>query len=328
MKLNLEQIRSITKGVTRVEEMDGYFRFFRFTEAQAQYYLDAGQIDFYHKTNATAGVHLAFSTDATGISFDFALLVGSSRAYAWFDVYVNGAMIRHMGCESSAMQGGKVSFPLRVEGEKTVEIYFPWSRTVGLCNVVLEGAGFVKPLFRKRRMIAFGDSITQGYDAIYPSHAYAIALARLLDADVTNKGIGGDVFCPEMLQDADPEAPDFITVAYGINDWRKTSPESFRKNCPAFFRRLHELYPEASVFGISPVWYGEPEKKTAFGIPAYRVHEWMQELCVDIPNLRVIRGWDFVPHISDFYSDFIIHPNDLGFGLYTQNLYRAIMESV
>ena len=326
MKLNLEQIREITRGVTRVEEIDGSFRFFRFTEAQAQFYLDAGFTGFYDKTNGTAGVRWAFSTDATSISFDFALQVGSSRAFAWFDVYVDGAMIRHMGTDSSAMQGGSVSFAL-AKGEKQVEIYFPWSRTVGVRNVAFDDATFIKPILRKRKMIAFGDSITQGYDAIYPSLSYVTSLARLMDADVTNKGIGGDYFCPDMLKDADPETPDLITVAYGINDWCSLSPEVYRKSCPAFFRRLHELYPDTPVYAISPIWYGEPEKKTQFGIPAYRVHEWMEELCADIPKLHLIRGWDLVPHFSNFYSDFIVHPNDLGFGIYAQNLYRAILEA-
>ena len=169
-------------------------------------------------------------------------------------------------------------------------------------------------------MISFGDSITQGYDAIYPSLSYATAVARLLDADVTNKGIGGDVFCPDMLRDADPEMPDLITVAYGINDWSFVAPESYRNNCPAFFRRLHELYPDTPIYAISPIWYGEPEKKTQFEIPAYRVHEWMEELCREIPNVRLIRGWDLVPHFSNFYSDFIVHPNDLGFSAMAKGL--------
>lgn len=326
MILNKEQLTSIARGVARVEEENGWFRLLRFTEAQAQAYLEAGKPDFYNKTFATSGVRLAFRTSSRTISMQYRFDKGSSRTYAWFDVYVNGAMTTHFGSEGSSVRRCSATVNLG-DGEKDVEIYLPWSRNAELSEVTLEDGATLTPIRHKHKMICFGDSITHGYDAIYPSLTYASGVARLLDADMTDKGIGGDRFCPYMLRDADPETPDVITVAYGTNDWSGDPLEKFKENCPAFLRRLHELYPNARIFAISPIWRGDGENKTAFGMPAEKVHDLMVELCGEIPNVTVLRGWNLVPHRAAFYSDFFLHPNDLGFALYAQNLYRAIMNA-
>ena len=79
-------------------------------------------------------------------------------------------------------------------------------------------------------MIMFGDSITHGYDALNPSFSYANRLADLLNADFVNKGIGGERFFPTLAQLKDDIEPDYITVAYGTNDWAHSPKEVFDKN--------------------------------------------------------------------------------------------------
>ena len=51
MALNFEQIKSITRGAVRVGETDGWFRFYRFTEEQENYY--TYNADFLKKTFAS-----------------------------------------------------------------------------------------------------------------------------------------------------------------------------------------------------------------------------------------------------------------------------------
>ena len=71
----------------------------------------------------------------------------------------------------------------------------------------------------KKRILCFGDSISQGYDALYPSNQYTPQLAKLLDAEEYNKAIGGEIFRPELALARDDFEPEYITVAYGTNDW-------------------------------------------------------------------------------------------------------------
>lgn len=324
MVLNLEQIRAITRGADRVEETAEGFCFHRFTKAQEQAYLEGGNEGFCKKVTATAGVRLAFRTDATVFSFTYDFAVASSRRYAWFDLYVDGLLTKHFGISGDSITGGKASISLP-EGVKTVELYFPWTYCTVLSNVELKDATVLEGISRKYKMLTFGDSITQGYDAIYPSLSYASSLARLMDADALNKGIGGEVFFPAMLSEPDAVAPDFVTVAYGTNDWSGREYEDTKARCRAFYARLSELYPNARIFAITPIWReGGMRTNTKYGAPVTEVDTMIREVCADLSNVTVINGWTFVPAKPEFYADLRLHPNDLGFGQYAQNLYAAI----
>jgi len=42
-------------------------------------------------------------------------------------------------------------------------------------------------------------------------------------------------------------------------------------------------------------------------------------------GFTVIDGFTLVPHRIEYYEDARLHPNDLGFALYTQNLIKALI---
>ena len=323
MLLNLTQMKQITKGVARIEEENGEFYLLRFTAAQTEAYRASGNMDFLSKTFATSGVRLALRTDSCNLSFDYRLKNASSRTYAWFDIYVNGHLIRHFGTEGAEITSGHACISLQ-EGIKDVEVYLPWSRAAILSNVELDDGALVEALNRKHTMICFGDSITQGYDAIYPSLSYVCALSRMLDADSVDKGIGGDRFFPALLAESDGFEPQIVTVAYGTNDWGFRTYDDYKQKSRDFYKRLSELYPRARIFGISPICRMDAEKKTPYGAPAYEIDQLLREVCEDLPNVTMINGWALTPNHKSFYSDFYLHPNDLGFTVYAQNLYCEI----
>ena len=326
MKLTLEQIRPLVCGAVRIAEDERGFHFYRFTEAQTASYLKVSPNDFYKKVFATAGVRLAIRTDSKKISFDFKTSYASSREYAYFDVYVNGTFKKHFGCEGNIMMDGSAVIALPA-GEKDVEIYFPWSRDAVISNLELDDGATLETFRRPKTMISFGDSITHGYDAINPSLSYASQLARLLHAEQINKGIGGDIFFPALLDEKDPVDPDYITVAYGTNDWSKCPREVFEKNCTEFYNRLSAMYPNAKIFAITPIWRGDGFRKNCgFGSPVTGVYGVIADICRDLPNVVVIDPYNFVPHRPEFYADLRLHPNDFGFGLYAKGVYNEIVK--
>lgn len=327
MLLNLEQMRAIVRGAVRIEERDGVFFLNRFTESQANAYLNAGEMDFYKKSFAASCIRLAFRTDSPYLSFAYHAYRGSSRGYAWFDLYVDGQMVKHFGTDGGVIDEGRVKLDLPV-GIKDVELYLPWSRRIDLFDVELADGSQLEGLTRKYRMIAFGDSITQGYDASYPSLSYVARLARLLDADEVNKGIGGDVFCPYMIETPDDFTPELITVAYGTNNWTGRTYEFTRENCVAFYTRLSEQYPTAKIFAITPICRLDTDKTTPYGDHVKAVDTLIREVCADLSNVTVINGWSFVPALKEFFDDQRVHPNDLGFGLYAEGLYREIVKEL
>ena len=330
MILNFEQIKAVTKGATRVEACDGAYRFFRFTEAQTEVYREQAEKDpstkhFYDKSFATAGVRLAFETDSRKLRFGYEIRSGgSSRSFASFDLYQNGHMTDHCEVDQTRVREGIVTFPLR-EGTKTLELYLPWSAVALLKNVELDDGASFSPVSRKYKMICFGDSITQGYDASFTSLSYACRIARLLDADEINKGIGGEIFNPPLAEEADATVPDLITVAYGTNDWGRRAPDVLLENAKAFYTALSKHYPTARIFALSPICRLSGDRtNTPFGAPCVKIHEVIEQACEGLSNVVPINAWKFTPAVKDFYADQWLHPNDLGFGSYASNLYREL----
>ncbi len=323
MILDLKQVQAIACGAVKVTEENGWFSFFRETDAQSQAYQEAGKTDFYNKSFASAGVRLAFRTSSERLFLDWRTEPASSRRMALFDLYVNGVLTEHFGKRGEDRSEDSVSLPLGA-GEKTVELYLPWSCRTELSRLALDDGASLVPVKRKHTLLQFGDSITHGYDAVYPSLSYASRVARELDADAVNKGIGGDIFFPPLLQKADPIEPEWITVAYGTNDWSRLDAETYAQNCRAFYARLVELYPNARIFAITPIWRADGEKETPFGAPISEARRLIARVVEELPSVTLINGEHLAPHNEEFYSDKYLHPDDLGFSVYAANLCREL----
>lgn len=323
MILRPDILPSIVCGAEYITEKDGVFSFFRFTSEQAHMYREHRSQEFFLKTNATADVRIAFRTDSRHIGFDYHFGYGSSRKFGWFDVYIDGALTDHIGSDSIIHINGRADIALPV-GLKSVEICFPWSKAASISGFELDDGAVVYPLKRRLSMISYGDSITHGYDAQYPSLSYSSKLSRLLDADNVNKAIGGDTFFPELLEADEPLKPDIVTAAYGTNDWNISSYESLSENCGRFYRTLSAKYSSAKIFAIAPIWRADLDKETRFGAPFETVAVIIRNACASLGNITVVDGFRMIPHRAEFLSDGYLHPNDLGFTQYTENLCTEI----
>lgn len=325
MILNDQQIRSMTKGAARIEEKDGFYRFLRFTEAEEKTYANHPRnASFLNSTFNMASIRWAFRTDSDFIEFDFSNYVDTNKSTPIFDIYENGAFYRSVKIELQYVQSGHLRIPFS-EGEKLIEIYLPYSAYLTVANVALaDGASFA-PANRKYKMLTYGDSITQGSAASNPSFSYAPKLAAMLNADIINKGICGEHFYPPLICEKTAEEPDWITVAYGTNDWKHCTKEEFDENCTAVLQKLTDFYPDKPIIVITPSWRADGNIETPFGAPATEIYAQICKNAAAFANVTVIRGWDLIPHNVDFFSDKRIHPNNLGFSIYAANLYSKII---
>ena len=192
-------------------------------------------------------------------------------------------------------------------------------------ELTVEHASYIRPVRKNKTIIMYGDSITQGYDALYPSNTYAVRTAKALDAELYNKGIGGEIFFPELAEAREELHPDYITVAYGTNDWSKSEVEDFTSRCKAFFALLSEHYPDTKIFALSPIWrkdYQEPKHFKAFA----EIERIIAEVCRPLPNVRCLSGWDFVTPDEIYFGDRRLHPNDEGFRQYADNLVKKMRD--
>lgn len=333
MQLNLSQIQAITLGAARVEQQADGIQFYRFTRQQEELYKERNE-DFYIKTFSTSGVRLRFRTDSRTMGFCVAVSLGCSRSYFSFDVFVDGKMVDSLNNFTGAkLPRDYTKMPFLLgnfskqfdlgAGEKEVCIYFPWSVKVTLETIELDDGAFADPVKPTKKMLCFGDSITHGYDALHPSNKYISKLADCLDAEEYNKAIGGEIFWPGLAATREAFEPDYITVAYGTNDWNNCSREEFEDNCQAFYRNLRRNYPDTPIYAITPIWRKDMAEARPFG--AFRdVNAIIRSQVEELDDVTVIDGFAFVPQDERLYADLRLHPNDEGFAAY----YGAIWSKI
>lgn len=328
MNLNFSTVRELVRGAVRFEEKDGALFLRRFTEEQMALYRDRSE-DFYKKAHATAGVRLEFVTDSEHLTVTGRAKWASSRTWFGFDVTVDGKPVCHVsGDRADAWVTYTVSAVLGVGKNKRVCVYFPWSAQACVTAVTIDDGAFAEPAQKSRKILCYGDSITQGYDARNPSHSYQNRIADAFCAEAVNKAIGGEVFFPQLAEYGDDFVPDFITVAYGTNDWFKTTREVFEKNAKDFYYKLSQTYPDVRIFALTPIWRGNSEIHISEVGAFSHVQQTLREIADESPNVTLIDTIDFVPHDGKNFSPDVLHPNDMGFSHYAAALIAALKDAL
>ncbi len=321
MILNLEQVKNVTCGAESVICGSRGFEFRRFTEEQTKAYIKYRDELYGKKTLTDSGVRLAFTTNSASFSMAYGHYTDHSLGFGWIEVFVDGKDAGKFPVDIN--EEGIVKLTELGAGIKNIEIYLPWHSNVTLSDITLEDGALLKPLRRSKIMMAFGDSITNGYCAQLTSRTYAAQLAVKLDADLYNKAISADRFFPELLDVDEPVTPDIITVAYGTNDWYHHSRETITRRSRQFLERLSKKFPSARVFAVSPIWRANSAKREKFTGPLTEIHGIIEKAAEGLSNVTVINGWGLVPDAPEYYADGL-HPHDFGMDFYAENLEKEI----
>ena len=331
MKLTNDQIRAITTGAVEFEETEDYLLPHRYTAAQRDFFLYS---DIRHDRCTTAtGICFHFDTDSTTLTLDVECLYNHVRAYFSFEVYANDQLVGYLDnfsdievpeqcyyCPELAERPTmyRQTFSLG-KGPKRVRVIFPWSKMVHIRSVELDDGAYVTPVKRAKTLITHGDSITHGWEAPRPSQRYAAMLADFLGADEYCKAMGGEVYCPDLADCPDPFVPDYISVAYGANDWCLKTYEEEVVAIRGFYENLVKHYPQTPIFVITPIWRVDHEEEHEFG-EFIKMEETICQIAADFPQIQVIRGYDLVPHEAKYFVDELVHPTPEGFAHYGKNL--------
>ena len=323
MKLTLAQIQAAARGVAYVSEEAALVRLHRFTPEQENMYRSTNA-DHYLRTFATAGVILEFDTDSKFLGLSAAVSLASSRPWFVHSIFVDGKPIGQltgdlMPSETCYAQG---RWDLG-EGQKRVKIYFPWTACSMIQALELDDEAIFMPVVKPKKVLIFGDSITQGYDAALPEESYASILADNLDGNCLNKAIGGEVFRPELAVLRDEGPVDLITVAYGTNDWNGRTPDLWIHNAREFYTELRKNYPDTKILVLAPVWRGDWQSDKPGG-DFRQVAQTLEEIAVQIGNALFIDCFDFIPHDPAYYSPDVLHPNSDGFRCYGEKLLEVL----
>jgi len=325
MRLGYDEFQALTFGALQWEMTSEGVRFHRFSKKE-EAWLDLNE-SFAIRSRSGAGIRLDFETDAKQLRFHASFSRGSSRKWGFFDFDIDGVPAAHGGSADIDAEP-QCDFEVGLDGTAhRCTLHFPQLACAVLRDFELEGATFVKPWTYRRRIFFYGDSITQGYDAVHPELTYASLVAAEFEADMRNAAIGGATFPPELvrLAPAGPK-PDLIVSAYGTNDWSKSPREVFIRQARNFFTVLSEVYPGVPVAALLPIWRKDSDRVTPAGTFA-EARRIVTETASYHPLAQIIPGDGLVPHLSEFFADGRLHPDDLGFSFYARNLIREIRRS-
>ena len=317
MKLNFETIKTITRGAVRVWEESGIFNFAKCTEKQVDAWYKFGSDVLGYRAKTTTGIRLDFYTDSK--TFSFKTASGDK-----FEIRVDG-MIRERfvrGEDAFIEKTVKLTDPiLKDKDEFRVTLVFPSHSVGSLEYVEIDDGAYCKAVGYKTKMLFIGDSITQGHNSKYDSLSYAWRTVQYFDADAVINGIGGAYYMPESFDAIDFD-PDTVILAYGTNDACKFDYAVMKEKTVGYLDLVKEHYGDKNVIVISPIWRARDT-----GAVMGEDFENKRKMVEDEAQKRgfyVVQGLKLVPPLADLYADKYLHPNDLGFGVYAENLIKEI----
>jgi lysophospholipase L1-like esterase len=276
------------------------------------------------RSRCNSGGSIALRTDSRFMDITLHFLSGA-RTYFGLDIEIDGIHSHCIRLDKAQGSYERRLFEFDDSQERTVRIYLSPNIEIKLLKLELKAGSTLQPIEpAATNLLCLGDSITQGMDAISPVSTYPVQLARMLNANLLNQGVGGHIFDLDALDPDLPFDPDLITVAYGTNDWgREIGLDGVRNTASAYLEKLREIYPPpVRIVVLSPIWreIGH-EQRGGVDLPTFS--RTILETALTIQDLEVIDGLALVPN-QPWHLEDGTHPNDLGFLHYSLNLYRLL----
>lgn len=305
-----EEIRSVVFGAVGIREEDGALCFSKTTEEQTEAWRREAEW-IVPNVLATTGIRLDFHTDSPEVAVETA---GGAK----YEVLIDGLLTHQFRPGPDAW---RFSFSLPA-GEHRVTVVLPSHLETGRIRSVAtaEGASFV-PHAHREKILFLGDSITQGWNAVYDSLSFAWQITLGRDADSVIQGIGGAFFLPDSVTDFGFR-PDTVIAAWGTNDFSFfPSADVLAERAEETFRRIRSVYGGARIFAVTPTWRRDEHTDRAMG--SFALCRETVRAAAERAGITALDGYALYPHRDEFMAD-DLHPNDLGFAQYAANLTRMI----
>lgn len=318
MNLTFEQIKTIAVGAVEVtKEPDGIH--FKRMRAELENAFGAQDPAWYDKACCTTECRLEFHTDSRNLRVDFSILrFIDSNTFGKYEIYVDDlpvAFVKETGAQKSVI----VELP---EGDKHVTVALPCHNVGAIRNVIVDEGSYIRPHSFDKKMLFLGDSITQGYSANHDAMSYSYLVARHFNAESLNWAVGGADFCASTVEATDFD-PDIVFVAYGTNDYTHfSSMKELQSRCAGYLDKIKALYGDKKVFCISPIWRADGKMRKPTG-----THEECRETIIreiEKRGFTHIDGYKIFPHMTEYFHDGYLHPNDHGFAIYASNLIKVL----
>lgn len=308
--LTFDEIIEISVGSPNIKIENGAVYFYKATDEQMEAYGPEGSGMRNNATGST-GVRLDFTTDSSTFSF-------KAASGGRFGLFINGNFVTQITNATTQI------FNMTLDtgkGENRITLFLPNGGTGAISMLKLDYGATCKRQEFDSKFLIIGDSITQAWPTAIDANGYGHLISMHYNADSIIYGVGGGIFDYKILGTTPECDPDVITVAFGTNDWaRSYNAETLENNMKAFLNKLKELYPDAKIIGITPLWRKDAGSNKAMTFDEAcdliaSVYEEYGIPCID--------GDALVSHEDVNYAD-DVHPNDTGHEEYAKNLIKAL----
>lgn len=309
MILSFDQTRQFTVGALAVTEESDGFHFIRYTQNQFTAFEKEARC-FYKRGLHTCGIRIEFDTDSSNLTVS----VGSEGKYEVLVDDVTAFCQTFIGADTFSIPLGS--------GFHRITIVLPSHSAGVIRSLEVDDGASLSPVTHSRKMIFYGDSITQGWNSEKDSQSYAWLVTRHYDADSMILGVGGVNFYPDTVDDCGFDA-DIVIVALGTNDYSGDfTAQQIRSGCAEYLKRLCAIYKNKKLFYVTPIWRADGEDVYAAGTHMDVCRIIAEE--AENHGFTVINGYSLVPHDTALFADGFLHPNDAGFAHYARNLIAAL----
>lgn len=334
----IKEMEKIVFGGRVTEEEAGKFSFARMTEKQYGYFTRPEDARFLVRMRGTGGMAMDFFTDARSLSFDYEICGMADRDIVQLDICQNGILCGGIAEKPGIHTTGHICHKIDRDAHSwnRITVWLPYMSNILIKNVELfpagaslralsEGSGDgVFPGIVRKKLLCFGDSITQGYDALHPSQTYAVRLARYFDMELWNAGLSGYIFDADFLDAELAFRPDVVTIAFGTNDWNwaETMEQAVDK-AEKYFDKIREIYEGCRIIYMAPLWRADTGAPTNAGEfrPFCRALLWAAKK----RGFETVDGYLAAPHRTEALADEILHPNDGGMACVCEYLSRHFL---
>ena len=319
----LEDFQGTSTGYHHIEFVEGYYVFHRFP-AEALEVFKPNQTWFV-RAEATSGIRIKFSTNSRRMLLSGKIIEGSPQTEP-FIIICNDSVIAELPVRGTSGTFDQL-FVFTEKEEKIIEICFPAYSKGSIRSLKLDQDADIKPLKSKGTLVSHGNSITQEGGRY---EGYTDIIARGLNLDLHNAGIGGHIFQPESLPFAYVNNPSLITVAYGTNDWNRGATA---ENARPFLEHITAIYPAIPIVMLEPIHRYRPldeqgklaTNRNGQSLMDYR--EALRNLVKGFPNVKLINYHDILPDDPSLFPDGV-HPSSEGQVVFGKNLLEIIQKDM
>lgn len=277
------------------------------------------------------GVRLDFVTDAkrVNIEVDYLGTFPGTPGAGLFRVEVDGvASPAAIGSDTDLGVQTYTVFQDPTSTPRVFSLIWPFASNVDLLSVELSGGSpgllGAPPPTPALLHVAYGDSITHGFDSTSIVDGYPYQVARALGWSSVNLGFFGQSVDPADGSVIGSLGGDLVTLAIGVNDWFFDTPAgTFAADYAALLDNVRTLQPGVRILAMTPIWTDREGLVNGAGMT---VEDYRQEIRDVVlprtafdPQLYLVEGQILVPPGPAFVPDGI-HPNDAGFDFYTAAL--------